>query len=106
MGSFSKLAKGKTDVSMQGILEVAGDAIRDLHTIVQTRPGSTDGMAAQVCAFWTTGAYLDKAKIAKEEVERALKALMMRSVRNPPISTLEPQLFPLTPLPSPLTSHP
>jgi len=82
------------DDAMKGLLQAAGTAIRELYELVMERHGSSEGGAARVCAFWTTGGYLNKAKVVKEKVQKALDALMLPSA---------PTLFPST---SPRTTHP
>jgi len=84
MGSFSRLAKETpvVDDAMKGLLQAAAASIKELYELVVARH-QHEGFAARVCAFWTTGSYLDQAKLVKERVQKALEALMLRSSLNP-----------------------
>ena len=107
MGSFSKLATETTvvDDAMKELLQAAGVVVRELYELVMKRH-SSDGVAARVCAFWTTGEYLDQAKMVKEKVQKALEALMLRSTPNPQLAILNPQLSILHPPISALNPQP
>ena len=92
MGSFSRLAKETTvdDDAMKGHLRAAGTAVKELYELVMSRLES-EGFAARVCAFWTTGGYLDKAMLVKERVQKALEALMLGYTQHYQPSTLDPE---------------
>jgi hypothetical protein len=100
MGSFSRLAKETpvVDDAMKGLLQAAGTAVKELYELVMARH-EREGVAALVFAFWTTGGYLDTAKLVKERVQKALEAFMLRSTPEPHPSTFQPSTLDLRPPP-------
>ena len=114
MGSFSRLATETSviDEQMKSLLHAAGEAVKELYQLVVQRQ-SGGGVVAQLCSFWMTSVYLDKAKFVKEQVQQALRSLMARcspkpqpSPLNPQPSNLNPRLSTLNAPPSPLNPRP
>ena len=84
MGSFSRLAAETTVVdAMKPPLQVATTAVKELYDLVKTRHESKEGVTGRFFAFWTSGAYLTKAKDVTERVHKALDALMLGSSPQP-----------------------
>ena len=108
MGSFSRLAKETPviDDGVKSLLHATAEAIKELYELVMTRHASSEGVVVRVCAFWMTGAYLDKAKFVKERVQKALEALMLRCSPNPQPSAPNPHPSAPSPPPSSLSPEP
>ena len=83
MGSFSRLATETPvlDKGMKSHLHAAAEAVKELYALVVERQ-SGEGVVARLRCFWTTKAYLGKAKFVKGRVQQALKALMARYSSN------------------------
>jgi len=110
MGSFSECAQRLDEdgyvvtEANAGLLHEAATAVKELHDLVVARRESSQGVAGQMFAFWTSSDYLAKANRAKERVQQALNALMLKSspkhsTLNPLPSTLDLQSSTLTPSP-------
>jgi hypothetical protein len=80
MGSFSRLATESTQVDdgMTSLLQAAGISVKELCELVMARRNSSEGVAGRAHNFWTTGTYLEKAESAKDKIQKALDALMLR----------------------------
>ncbi|KAJ1471247.1 hypothetical protein T484DRAFT_1844862 [Baffinella frigidus] len=80
MGSFSRLAKesAQVDDGMKSLLQEAATSVKELYELVVARRDIGEGAAARAYAFWTTGTYLEKAKLVKDKIQKALDALMLR----------------------------
>ena len=84
MGSFSRLAAEATvRDAMKAPLQVAATAVKELYDLVKTRHENSQGVAGRFFAFWTSDAYLNKAKDVKQQVHDALNALMLGSSPQP-----------------------
>ena len=77
MGAFSRLAReAKPDSAATDLLKEAAAAIKGLYNLVVARQQSS-GTVGRVVAFWTNAEYLKEAKKAKDQIQRALDALML-----------------------------
>ena len=77
MGAFSRLAReAKPDSAATDLLKEAAAAIKGLYNLVVARQQSS-GTVGRVVAFWTNAGYLEEAKKAKDQIQRALDALML-----------------------------